>query len=94
MAVIIDILGWIGMALYVTAYFLVSSGRLGGRSRTFQALNIAAAVLVAVNAGYYGAYPSCTVNVVWFAIGVLTVAGVLGVPDREPHHPVPENERS
>lgn len=82
---IVDALGWVGMVLYVAAYYLVSTGRLSGRSHTFQGLNIAAAVLVAVNAGYYRAYPSCAVNVVWFLIGVLTVGGVLRPGNPEPH---------
>jgi len=89
---IVDTLGWIGMALYVAGYYLVSTGRLSGRSYTFQGLNIAAAVLVAVNAGYYRAYPSCAVNVVWFLIGVLTVGGVLRAPTREGHPCAPKVE--
>jgi len=89
MSWIVDGLGWVGMVLYVVAYFLVSSGRLTGRSRTFQGLNIAAAVLVAINAGYYRAYPSCAVNVVWFLIGVLTVGGLLQTPTPETHQGLP-----
>lgn len=81
MSVMIDALGWLGMVLYVSAYYLVSSGRLSGRALLFQGLNMVAAVLVALNAGYYGSYPSCAVNLAWFLIGLLTVTGVITPPD-------------
>src|SRR6056297_314740 len=40
---LVDILGWIGVALYVTAYYMVSAGRVSGRARSYQYLNLAGA---------------------------------------------------
>ena len=93
MAVTIDVLGWIGMAFFVVGYYLVSSGRLSGRSSIYQLLNIVAAVLVGINAGYYRAYPSCAINIIWLVIGVLTVSGFIrpaGGPNCE--SPAKENQ--
>jgi len=84
----IDILGWIGVALYVTAYFLVSTERVSGRARSYQYLNLVGALGVALNAFYYSAYPSAIVNVIWFAIALATLANVLRPgTDADPAHP-------
>lgn len=71
---IIEVIGWTGMALYVVAYALVSSGRTSGTSLQYQFMNLAGAVGVAANAVYYGAYPSAVVNVIWFAIAAATLS--------------------
>ncbi len=87
-AVIVDVVGWIGVGLYVTAYYLVSIGRLGGRSRLYQQLNLLGAAGVAANAFHYDALPSAIVNVIWFGIAVLTLTGILrGDDGRDPAHP-------
>ncbi len=73
---VIEVIGWTGMALYVVAYALVSSGRTSGTSPKYQLMNLAGAVGVAANAVYYGAYPSALVNVVWFAIAATTLSRI------------------
>lgn len=70
LALTVDVIGWVGMLLYVVAYALISTGRTSGTSHKYQLMNLAGAVGVATNAFYYGAYPSAVVNVVWFAIAV------------------------
>ena len=70
---IVDLVGWAGAGCLLLAYWLVSSGRLIGRSYSYQLLNIAGAVLLSVNSGYYGAFPSVGLNVVWIVVGVMTV---------------------
>ena len=67
---LIDIIGWIGAALLLLAYGLVSYKRLPGDSVRFQLLNLAGGLLLAVNSGYHGALPSVAVNVVWIVIGM------------------------
>lgn len=70
---IIDILGWLGAALLLYAYFLVSAKRLEGNSLIYQGINIVGSSFLVLNAGYYNALPSAFVNVVWIGIGVYTV---------------------
>lgn len=78
---VIEILGWAGVILYVIAYYLVSAGKLSGRSARYQNLNLVGAFGVAVNAFYYGAYPSAIVNVIWFVIAATTLLGVIRPSD-------------
>lgn len=71
--IIIEAVGWIGMALILIAYVLLSRGRITGRSRTYQWLNVVGAACFIVNSGYNGAIPSATLNVAWAAIGLHTL---------------------
>jgi hypothetical protein len=68
-----DIVGWIGAALVLSAYFLVSSRRLIGDSAPFQWLNLAGGIGLLVNTLYYRAYPSSLVNIVWILIASVTL---------------------
>ena len=70
----INLFGWIGAAALLTAYWLVSTQKAPGNSKTYQGMNLLGAVLVLVNSLYYGAYPSVGVNAVWIAIGAYTLA--------------------
>jgi hypothetical protein len=84
----VNVLGWVGVVALLSAYWLVSTQKAMGDSRTYQGMNLLGAVLVLVNSSYYGAYPSVGVNAAWIAIGVYTLATRLPtMPGRhlEPH---------
>jgi hypothetical protein len=66
----IDAGGWIGVALLLIAYALVSTRRLAGDSTIYQVLNVAGSVLLIINSFFYGAYPSVGVNIAWIAIAL------------------------
>jgi hypothetical protein len=66
---LIEVAGWIGAALILLSYALLSVGKLQGQSRTYQVLNIVGAAGFVVNSGWNGAYPSAAVNVIWMGIG-------------------------
>lgn len=70
---LMDIIGWIGAALVLSAFFLVSTRRLIGDSRRFQWLNLIGGVGLLTNTIYYRAYPSSLVNVVWILIAGVTL---------------------
>ena len=70
----INVLGWIGVAALLVAYWLVSTQKTTGNSRTYQGMNLVGAMLVLANSLYYGAYPSVGVNAVWIAIGTYALA--------------------
>jgi hypothetical protein len=70
MTIAINVLGWVGAAALLLAYWLVSTRRTAGHAGTYQLLNLAGSILVLVNSLYYGAYPSVGVNAVWIVIGV------------------------
>ncbi|MEQ1687085.1 MAG: hypothetical protein ABL874_00750 [Sphingopyxis sp.] len=70
---LIEIIGWIGAGLILGSYILLSLGRLDGRSRAYQWMNVVGAAGFIANSGYNGAIPSAALNVVWMAMGLFTL---------------------
>jgi hypothetical protein len=66
---LLDVIGWIGVAALLAAYALVSSRRVAGDSVVYQVLNLTGSSLLLINSLYYGAFPSVGVNVAWLGIG-------------------------
>lgn len=73
-----DSLGWTGALLLLAAYALVSFKKLAADSLAYQAMNVVASVLLAVNTLYHRAYPSSFVNIVWTFIAVFAILTVVG----------------
>jgi hypothetical protein len=72
-SIFIDAIGWIGAALVLIAYGLLSIRWMDGNSFSYQALNVTGAVMLVVNSYYLGAYPSVGVNAAWVGIAALTL---------------------
>ena len=70
MKMLIEIAGWIAAVLILTAYGLLSAGKLTGKSVAYQMMNIVGAIGFVINTGYNGAIPSAVLNVIWVGIGV------------------------
>lgn len=70
---LIEAAGWIGAALILGSYILVSIGKLSGRSRTFQWMNVVGAAGFVINSGWHGAIPSTALNAMWLAVGLATL---------------------
>ncbi len=68
--ILVNVVGWLGMALLIGAYALVSTGRVEGTGRVYQAMNLFGALFLVVNSAYYRAWPSAGLNVVWIGIGI------------------------
>jgi hypothetical protein len=51
-SILIDILGWIGVAAVLAAYFMVSSKRFEGDSVIYQLLNLVGAGLLIINSSF------------------------------------------
>lgn len=73
MTYLVETAGWIGAALILGSYVLVSVGKLQGRSRTFQWMNVAGAAGFVVNSGAHGALPSTALNIIWLGVGLATL---------------------
>jgi hypothetical protein len=71
----IEIIGWVAAALMLSAYFLLTMGKVGARSSSYQWLNVLAGAGFIINSGWNGAYPSAFINVVWMFIGLYGVFG-------------------
>jgi hypothetical protein len=62
--------GWLGAALMLVAYVLVSTRKLEGHRPAFHWLNLLGGVGLATNSAANGALPSAVLNLIWMAIGV------------------------
>jgi hypothetical protein len=67
--IVVNVIGWLGMALLISAYALVTTGRILGPSLTFQLMNLFGGGFLMINSAYYGAWPSAALNLVWVVIG-------------------------
>ena len=73
MKLLIDAIGWSGAILVLTAYGLISLGRVDGKSYSYQVMNVVGAVCLMANCFWNHAIPSVVVNVVWIIIGILAL---------------------
>jgi len=72
-SIAIEAAGWIGAVLVLAAYALASTGRLHGRSPTFQWLNLVGAIGFVINTAWHGAIPSMALNIIWCGIAGYTL---------------------
>ena len=68
--IVIEIIGWTAAVMMLSAYLLLTSGRLRSLSPTYQWLNVLSGAGFIVNSGWNGAYPSAALNLIWVAIGL------------------------
>jgi hypothetical protein len=71
----IEVIGWVAAAMMLSAYLLLTAGKISGRSRVYQWLNVLSGAGFIINSGWNGAYPSAFINVVWMMIGLYGVFG-------------------
>jgi cell shape-determining protein MreD len=69
----VEIAGWIGAALILLAYVLVTVGRLTGQSLAFQWMNLVGAAGFVINGWWHRALPSAALNVVWMLIAAVAL---------------------
>ena len=72
--ILINVVGWLGMALLIGAYALVTAGRLHGPGLTFQLMNLFGGGFLMLNSAYYSAWPSAALNLVWVVVGLVGLA--------------------
>jgi hypothetical protein len=65
----IDVAGWTAAALILSAYALLSFGKIQSRSHVYQVMNIIGAFGFIINCAWNNAWPSVALNVVWMGIG-------------------------
>ena len=70
MKALVNVAGWVGTLLILSAYVLSSNGRLQGRSRVYQWMNVLGGAGLIVNNQWNRAYPAVVLNVVWIAVGL------------------------
>jgi hypothetical protein len=73
MKILIEVIGWSAAATMLSAYVLLTTGRLSPSSGFYQWLNVLSGAGFIVNSGWNGAYPSAFLNLIWMAIGLYGV---------------------
>jgi hypothetical protein len=71
--ILVEAAGWTGALLILTAYFLVSTGKVTGQSPLYQAMNVVGAAGFVANSWWHGAVPSAALNVAWLTIGAVAL---------------------
>jgi hypothetical protein len=82
MALFIEIFGWIGSAAVILAYALISTNKVQNNSSLYHVLNLGGSICLIVNTGYYRAYPSAFVNVVWSGIALFALVRIFHSGER------------
>ena len=72
----IEVIGWLAAAIILASYVMLSLGRIEARGYLYQWMNVIGASGFVLNSGYNGALPSAGLNVVWAAMGVVTLFSV------------------
>jgi hypothetical protein len=67
---VIEIIGWAAAAMMLSAYVLLTMGRLSSRAPLYQWLNVLSGAGFILNSGWNGAYPSAFINILWMGIGI------------------------
>ena len=73
---IIEAIGWIGAALVIGGYVLITMGKVTARSYLFQGMNVLGATGIVINSAWNGAIPSVALNAVWALIGLAAIVGI------------------
>ena len=66
----IEIVGWTAAVMMLSAYVLLTTGRLRSLSPAYQWLNVLSGAGFILNSGWNGAYPSAALNLIWMTIGL------------------------
>lgn len=71
--IIYSIVGWIGMALILSAYFLLSIKKLKANSFSYHLLNLFGGAGIVVNTFVNKALPAMTLNIIWALIAIISI---------------------
>ncbi|MFI6326411.1 hypothetical protein ACIBG8_53445 [Nonomuraea sp. NPDC050556] len=73
MDLLLDVIGWLGAALLLYGYAMVSTSRMPGDGVRYQLINLTGSLSLMVNSAYNAAWPSAGLNLIWAAIGIVAV---------------------
>ncbi len=72
-----ETIGWIGAVSLLSAYYLISNGKLDGKSILYQGLNLIGSLGILINSYYHNALPPVVLNIIWSSIGIYSLAILL-----------------
>ncbi len=65
----IEIIGWLGAAMLLVAYYLIQNKKVDHDSQVYIMLNVLGAFFLMINTWSHKAYPSTITNFIWLIIG-------------------------
>lgn len=68
-----SIVGWIGMAMVLLAYYLVTTQKVSGKNRAYQLLNLGGAIGIGANVWHQQAWPAVVLQVIWGLIAIISL---------------------
>jgi hypothetical protein len=71
--IFVETAGWGGAILILSAYLLVTTGKVTGQSPLFQWMNLGGGAGFVINGWAHGAIPSAALNVIWVAIATFAL---------------------
>jgi hypothetical protein len=73
MDLIMEIVGWIGAAEVLLAYYLISTDKVKNSSLGYQLLHLTGGLVLTFVTLYKETYPSTFVNVIWIGVAVFAI---------------------
>jgi hypothetical protein len=73
---LVDVAGWLAALLILGGYALLTAGKVNARSPLYQGMNVVGAIGFIINSGYFKAWPSAALNVVWAGIGIVALVRI------------------
>ena len=67
---IVKLCGWIGMICLLISYYLISKGKVKGRSKVYHGLNLVGSVGLTIDAFSGGVWSIVVLNIIWAIIAV------------------------
>jgi len=65
-----EAVGWMGTALILLSYFLLTGNKLDRESKIYHGMNLLGGMGIVVNALFNGAYPPAALNIIWSIIAI------------------------
>lgn len=79
----VDVAGWLAAILILGGYALLTAGKVNARSPLYQWMNVLGAIGFVINSGYFKAWPSAVLNVIWAGIGIVALIRIASSRRRE-----------
>jgi hypothetical protein len=80
---LVDVAGWAAALLILGGYALLTAGKLTARSPAYQWMNVFGAIGFVINSGYFKAWPSAVLNVIWAGIGIFALIRIAAARKRD-----------
>jgi hypothetical protein len=70
---IAEIIGWVGTVLVLVAYYLITSERLGPKSKAYNLMNLFGALFIGLNVYINHAWPALGLQIVWGGVAIISL---------------------